>query len=379
MTAHNVSVCPNQGLLAVVTRSQTAQSLRQADRDEAQNRAPTVPGTGQWLEPGNWVKGITKDGIKAGQPADEGISQMVQWLSTEKPPYSDARPWGQEVIDMWLQWDRLQVIDGVIMRHLHDNKTGGHLGVNKTVASVKQRFYWGGYKDDIARWCARCEVCSRVKDGPCRGCAPLKQEISGSPMERGSIDILGELPQTVNGNKVILVATCHFTKWTEAYALPDQTAQSVADALVSNIFCRFGVPHILHSDQGRDFESRLFQEMCFMLGIEKTRTSSYHPQGNPQVMLKAYVGENRDNWEDLLPFVMMAYRATAQESTRLSPNKMMLGREVALPLDVVMGRPHEDTPTCPTKYTEWLRQSLEGAHRFAREQLGKASLRHKRG
>ena len=292
-----VTVCPNQGLLAVVTRSQTAQNLRQADRDEAQNRAPPVPGTGQWLEPGNWVKGITKDDVRAGQTADEGISQMVQWLITEKPPYSDARPWGQEVIDMWLQWDRLKVIDGVlyrvgqethagcdaplqlvvpismrpmIMRYLHDNKTGGHLGINKTVASVKQRFYWGGYKDDIARWCARCEVCSRVKDGPCRGRAPLKQEISGSPMERVSIDILGELPQTVNGNKVILVATCHFTKWTEAYALPDQTAQSVADALVSNIFCRFGAPRILHSDQGRDFESRLFQEMCCMLGIEKT-------------------------------------------------------------------------------------------------------------
>ena len=176
---------------------------------------------------------------------------------------------------MWLQWGRLKVIDGVlyrvgqethagcdaplqlvvpismrpmIMRHLHDNKTGGHLGINKTVASVKQRFYWGGYKDDIAGWCARCEVCSRVKNGPCRGRAPLKQEILGSPMERVSIDILGELPQTVNGNKVILVATCHFTKWTEAYALPDQTAQSVADALVSNIFCRFGAPRILHSD-----------------------------------------------------------------------------------------------------------------------------------
>ena len=96
-------------------------------------------------------------------------------------------------------------------------------------------------------------------------------------------------------------------------------------------------------------------------------------------MLKAYVGENRDDWDDLLPFVMMAYRATSQESTRLSPNKMMLGREVALPLDVVMGRPREDTPPCPTKYTEWLRQSLEGAHRFAREQLGKASVRQKRG
>ena len=81
-----VTVCPNQGLLAVVTRSQTAQNLRQADRDEAQNRAPPVPGTGQWSEPGNWVKGITTDDIRAGQTADEGISQMVQWLSTEKPP-----------------------------------------------------------------------------------------------------------------------------------------------------------------------------------------------------------------------------------------------------------------------------------------------------
>ena len=77
--------------------------------------------------------------------------------------------------------------------------------------------------------------------------------------------------------------------------------------------------------------------------------------------------------------MMMAYRATAHESTRLSPNKLMLGREIALPLDVVMGKPRDDTPTCTTVYAEWLRQSLEGAHQVARDELGKASLRQKRG
>ena len=216
------------------------------------------------------------------------------------------------------------------------------------------------------------------------------QDIAGFPMERVSIDILGELPKTVNGNNIILVVTCHFSKWTEAYALPDQTALSdqTADALVTNLFCRFGMPRTLHSDQGREIESRLFKEMCSLLGIEKTRTSSYHPQGNPQVerfnrtlqsMLKAYVGENRDDWDDLLPFIMMAYRATAHESTRLSPNKVMLGREIALPLDVVMGKPRDDTPTCTTVYAEWLCQPLEGAHQVVRDELGKASLRQKRG
>jgi transposase InsO family protein len=100
---------------------------------------------------------------------------------------------------------------------------------------------------------------------------------SGVPMQRIATDILGELPETGNGNKYILVVSDYFTKWTEAFAMANMEAGTVARIIVEEVVTRFGVPHVIHSDQGRQYESRLFQEMCQMLGTTKTRTTPYHP------------------------------------------------------------------------------------------------------
>ena len=99
-------------------------------------------------------------------------------------------------------------------------------------------------------------------------------------MERIAINILGPLPKTVSGNEYIMVISDYFTKWIECYSLPNQLAYTVADALVTKFFTRFGVPCFLYTDQGRDFESLLFQHVCNLLGIQKTRTAPYRPQSD---------------------------------------------------------------------------------------------------
>ena len=81
----------------------------------------------------------------------------------------------------------------------------------------------------------------------------------------------------------MLVVTDYFTKWTESYAIPDQSATTVAEKLVSEFICRFGVPRQLHSDQGTNFESKVMAEVCKLLNIEKTRTTPLHPQSDGQV------------------------------------------------------------------------------------------------
>ena len=112
-----------------------------------------------------------------------------------------------------------------------------------------------------------------------------------------------------------MVISDYFTKWIECYALPDQQAYTVADALVTKFFTRFGVPYFLHTDQGRDFKSQLFQHVCDLLGIQKTRTSPYRPQSDGlverfnrtiQQMLASYVIESRNDWDDHLSYLCMA-------------------------------------------------------------------------
>ena len=80
-------------------------------------------------------------------------------------------------------------------------------------------------------------------------------------MEMIAIDFLGPLPQTEKGNKHLLVMADYYTKWVEAFALPNQKASTVARVLVDEVFCRLGTPAILHSDQGRNFESKILQEV----------------------------------------------------------------------------------------------------------------------
>ena len=59
-----------------------------------------------------------------------------------------------------------------------------------------------------------------------------------------------------------------FSRWTEAYPLPDKTALSVADAFFQYVVCRFGMPSVIHSDQGREFENKVMQELCLLCGAE---------------------------------------------------------------------------------------------------------------
>ena len=93
-------------------------------------------------------------------------------------------------------------------------------------------------------------------------------------MECVAIDVLGPLPETEQGNKYILIAMDYFSKWPEAYALPNQEAIAVTDVLVSQFFSRFGVPSELPSDQGWNFKSSVFQEARTLLGIHNTRTTA---------------------------------------------------------------------------------------------------------
>ena len=126
---------------------------------------------------------------------------------------------------------------------------------------------------------------------------------------------MGPLPLS-NGNKHILVIGDHFTKWYEAIRLPDQTATTTANVLVDHWISRFGCPHSLHSDQGRNFESKLFEQLMQILEMEKTRTTPFHPQSNAviermnktlQNMLAKFITEEQSNWSQQLPYVMMAY------------------------------------------------------------------------
>lgn len=102
-------------------------------------------------------------------------------------------------------------------------------------------------------------------------------------MDRMHIDFIGLFVKSNKGNKYILMIVDQFTKWLKVYPLPDQEAETVATALVEGFASRMGCPIQIHSDQGRNFESRLFHDVCQLLDITKTRKTPYRPCSNGQV------------------------------------------------------------------------------------------------
>ena len=210
----------------------------------------------------------------------------------------------------------------------------------------------------------------------------------GHRWDRVAMDLLDMSVTTARGNRYVLVIVDCFTRWTEAFPLPDKTAHSVADAFFNNVVCRFGMPIVIHSDQGREFENKILHELCLIGGSHKTRTSPYHPESDGMVerfnrtllmMLAMVAGKNRDDWDDLLPAVMMAYRSSVHESTGYSPYRLMFGEECTLPMDIGLPTdPSQPQEELTSPYAIWVRDALEEAYEQVRLHSGQAVRRQKR-
>ena len=202
---------------------------------------------------------------------------------------------------------------------------------------------------------------------------------SGYPFERIAMDLIPGLPETINGNKHILVVVDYFSKWVEAYPLKRMDAATIASVFVSEFVSRFGAPESLHTDQGKNFDSKLFKDVCHLLGIKKTRTTAYHPSGDGLVerfnqtlerLLSHYVADHQRDWDVQLPATLMAYRATPQSSTGYTPAYLLFGKELCLPQDIAYGLPAEEI-ACASQpaYVKDLRQRLAHAHTVVRRKL----------
>ncbi|XP_061185787.1 uncharacterized protein K02A2.6-like [Saccostrea echinata] len=277
------------------------------------------------------------------QDNDENLSQIKAWVNRSKrPEYSDIKHRKRsEILEL-----------------CHDARTSGHLRVHKTLERVRDRFYWTGLQSDVRSYVTGCPQCKKRKNLSA-GKSYMQVDQTDSPLERIATDIMGPMPETNRTNKYLLVIADYFTKWTEAYPMKNMEGQTVAEVLVGQFFTRFGVPEVIHSDQGRQYESRMFKDICSLLGIRKTRTTAFHPKSDGMVerfnktlatMLSAYVLDHQTDWDKHLPYVLMAYCSAIHESTGYTPNMLMLGREISTPLYIMYGLPGEKEHTSVHEY-----------------------------
>ena len=343
------------------------------------------------------LKDTLGEGLRDTQLADATLGPLLRAKETGSKPSLEQLGGVSRSSRRLLQlWDQLTVCDEVLCRlfetpagsppvaqivvpealrnevlyDLHEGALGGHFGVDKTLGRLKERFYWPGHHNDVCDWCQKCGPCASRKNPAPKARAPLQSIETGYPLQLVAMDIVGPFPESPAGNTHILVVADYFTRWMEAYAIPNQEATTVARKLTDEFFFRFSPPEQLHSDQGRNFESDIISEVCKLLGVAKTRTTPYHPQSDSLVerfnrtllnMLATAAKERPFDWEGQLRRLCLAYNTSVHPTTRHTPFYLMCGRQVRMPTDIMFGSPTPQPTTVPEYATE-LRSDLEAAY-----------------
>ena len=141
------------------------------------------------------------------------------------------------------------------------------------------------------------------------------------------------------GYENILVITDYYTHFAQAFATKIRTARTTAEVLFDNFIYHYGFPSRLYSDQGRNFESSVIQELCKLGGISKSRTTQYHHRGNGMTerfnstllnMLGTLEDKSKENWKAFIPALAHAYNSTKHETTGLTPDFVMFGKHPRL-------------------------------------------------
>ena len=137
----------------------------------------------------------------------------------------------------------------------------------------------------------------------------------------------------------------------------------------------FGCPFVIHSDQGRNFESDLWKEMCSLLEIHKTRTNPYRPESDGAVerfnrtliaSLTTLVNRDQANWDVVCNYVAHAYNCTVHASTGLTPNMLIFGEEIVVPADLQLGAPLVGSdPVCYQSFAQSIRENMHVGYSIA--------------
>ena len=235
--------------------------------------------------------------ITALQLADTTCVTLLEWFRSDTfPPWAEVKSLCPELRFLWHHRNNLSAdTNGVVWRkRSSDNHQlqllvpkagrqelflaslyGGHLGRTHTLAHLSHRLYWSSMSDDVGDWLRQCITCMKRKS-PTGRHHPLGNIPTAHRWDRITMEILDVCESTSDGYWYILVIADYFSKWTEAFPIKDKCADTVVDVLVNKIILRFGMPLVIHSDQGREFENGLMKSLCSLLGCVKTRTAPYH-------------------------------------------------------------------------------------------------------
>jgi hypothetical protein len=263
-----------------------------------------------------------------------------------------------------------------ILYEYHDAPLGGHRGMNKTYIAIEIRFSWPNMKKEIEEYVKRCKSCQMNKLLSPKGRAPMEITTTAEhPFEKCSLDIVGPLPETEKGNKYILTFQDDLSKLVMGIPIPQQDAETTAREFVINLILKMGTPKQILTDQGANFLSEIFKNVCKLLRIKKLRTTAFRPESNGGLershrvlaeYLRHYINQDQTNWDEWVPYAMYVYNTTVHTATGYTPFELVYSFQSILPSTL------QETPNPQYNYDSYiveLKSRLQTAHEVARKKL----------
>ena len=313
---------------------------------------------------GEEVKGMwTDEVLRQAQSQDEEIRQMLaykrdysfladstqrsqRWVQQHQGDYYLDRGILHHLQSRYRQGRCVEVFTQIVIPEslrqdlvLKYHSRVAHMGWKRTIAALGRCYFWEDMIADVQKRLVRCVTCARHSKGP-NPRVPLQVvEFPMEPWHTVAVDVLGPLPKSTWGNQYIISWVDYFTKWPEVVAIPDVTTQTILYTLRLAI-SHFGYPKRIIADRGTCFTSNDFRDEAKTLGIELSFITTGHHQSNGLVerwnrtlmeVLRKVVDGQVGVWDQRLPLVCEAYRATVHTATGDTPFRLNMGRDLELP------------------------------------------------
>ena len=226
-------------------------------------------------------------------------------------------------------------VGSVVFQEIHNLS---HPSRRAMLAIIARGYVWQGMRREVLAWARECQVCARSKVA--RHTSPPVQAISPpvSRFEHIQVDVVGPFP-TDQGMRYVFTMIDRTTRWPEAVAIIEATADTIIQAFHRTWIARFGIPRIVTSDRGAQFTSKAWTATMTRLGISQTTTTAYHPQSNGLVerfhrslknALRCAVTTTR-SWTRSLPWVLLGLRNAPRSETATSAAEVLFGTTLRVP------------------------------------------------
>lgn len=263
------------------------------------------------------------------QLVDDVVYKYVREIGSEEHSWKVVVPYGSR---------------GKIINQCHDSPTSSHGGIKKTIFKIRSNYYWPKMNKEIKEYVRSCELCQTCKPTT----VTMRNEMGQpknpeQPWKMLSVDLVGPLPRSKNGNSYILVILDVFSKFVLVKPLKKATAKTVIQFIEEQVFLMFGVPKTLICDNGSQFIAKSFKNFLLEYDVRLWYTASYLPQANPvervnksiKSALRTYTHDNHREWDKYIHHIGCALRTAIHGSINCTPYYANFGQEM-----IVSGRDH---------------------------------------